>query len=69
MMKRVSILKVVGMVFLFLAVICGIGVFGSVGAIEQDMVSIARGCVQALVCGALTLVFGWIGFALWDEIF
>ena len=68
MMKRVTLSKVIGMIFICLALVSGLCVLGSVGALEQGMVSIARGCVQTGVFMVVTLVLGWLGFAFWDEI-
>lgn len=61
--KRILALRGIGMALVTLSVIFGIGVLGSVGAIEQGG-SILRGMLQALGCGAAMVIVGKIGFAL-----
>ena len=65
---RKTLIIIGSWLFILIACVCGLAVIGSVGAIEQDMVSITQGIVQAVIFGALTLVFGKIGFALFEAI-
>jgi hypothetical protein len=62
-MKRIHILNAIGWVCLLGAVICGIGVIGSVGAMEWGA-PIVRCTVQGLVLMAAACGFGKIGTAL-----
>ena len=62
-MKRIHILNAIGWVCLLGAVICGIGVIGSVGAMDWGA-SIGRCTVQGLALMAATCGFGKIGTAL-----
>lgn len=61
MKKRVLLINSIGMALVALAVACGIGCIGSIGAIEWGMVSITRGAVQAVACGVGTVVLGKLG--------
>jgi hypothetical protein len=62
-MKRIYIVRIIGMFCMLLAVMCGIGVIGSVGAMEWGA-SIARCTVQGLVLMAAACGFGKLGTAL-----
>lgn len=62
-MKRIYIVRIIGMFCMLLAVMCGIGVIGSVGAMEWGA-PIVRCTVQGLVLMAATCGFGKLGTAL-----
>lgn len=62
-MKRIDILRAIGWVCLLGAVICGIGVIGSVGAMEWGA-SIGRCTIQGIVLMAAACGFGKLGTAL-----
>ena len=61
-MKRETLIRIIGMFCVCLAVICGIGVIGSVGAMEWGA-NIGRCTVQGLVLMAAAYGLGKIGTA------
>ena len=63
-MKRITIVRIIGMLCICLAIACAIfGVLGSVGAMELGA-PIGRCVIQAIVFGVLTWAFGKFGTAL-----
>lgn len=64
-MKRILIVKILGMFSICFAILSGIAVIGSVGAMEFGA-SILRCTIQAIVFMGLTYGFGKLGAALFD---
>ena len=62
-MKRVTIVRIIGMFCICLAIVCAICVLGSVGAMELGA-PIGRCVIQAIIFGILTWGFGKFGTAL-----
>lgn len=62
-MKRITIVRIIGMFCICLAIVCAIGVVGSFGAMEFGA-PIGRCVIQAIVFGLLTAVIGKFGIAL-----
>lgn len=64
-MKRILIVKILGMFSICFAILSGIAVIGSVGAMEFGA-SILRCTIQAIVFMGLTYGFGKLGAALFE---
>lgn len=62
-MKRITIVRIIGMFCICIACVCGIAVVGSFGAMEFGA-PIGRCVIQAIVFGILTWAFGKFGTAL-----
>ena len=64
-MKRITLIRIIGMFCLCFAILSGIAVIGSVGAMEFGA-SISRCTIQAVVFMGFTYGFGKLGFALYE---
>lgn len=62
---RVILIKIIGMFCICFAILSGIAVIGSVGAMEFGA-SIGRCTIQALVFMGFTYGFGKLGYALYE---
>lgn len=62
-MKRIYILNAIGWLCVMLAVICGLGVYVSIGIVGETL-KIMPGIIYIVLFGIATVVFGKIGTAL-----
>lgn len=64
-MKRITLIRIIGMFSICFAILSGIAVIGSVGAMEFGA-PILRCTIQAIVFMFLTYGFGKLGAALFE---
>ena len=64
-MKRITLIKIIGMFCICFAILAGIAVIGSVGAMEFGA-PIGRCTIQAVVFMGLTYFFGKLGTDLYE---
>lgn len=64
-MKRITLIRIIGMFCICFAILSGIAMIGSVGAMEFGA-PILRCTIQAIVFMGLTYGFGKLGAALFE---
>lgn len=62
-MKRIHIINAIGWLCVMLAVICGLGVYISIGIVGETL-KIMPGIIYIVLFGIATVVFGKLGTAL-----
>ncbi len=61
-MKRKIIIKVISCIFILAALLSGLMAFLTLGYMEQEMISIGKGCINLAVYIGLGLFLGRMGF-------